>query len=71
MWFIASFLTALGAAYVYEKYENRSVEIATACVAVALASIVLTLVAAPWPIQLLLVVLALFSYRFTNTRLFN
>ncbi|MGJ3244971.1 MAG: hypothetical protein ACFE0J_18105 [Elainellaceae cyanobacterium] len=71
MWFIASLLTAIGAAYIYEKSENVSAELAIACVAVALIGSILTIISAPWPIQLVLLVLALFSYRFTKMNPIN
>jgi fatty-acid desaturase len=71
MWFIASLLTAIGAVYLYEKSEKLSAELAIACVAVALTSLILTLIAAPWPIQLAIVILALVSYRFTKMNPIN
>jgi hypothetical protein len=66
MWFIASLVTTLGAAYAYQKSENFSAEIAMICVAIAIVSLFVTLIAAPWQIQLLLL-LALLSYRVAQT----
>ncbi len=71
MWFIASLLTAVSAAYVYEKSEKSSAELAIACVAIVLASVMLTIIAAPWPIQLVILILALVSYRFTRMNPIN
>ncbi|GEM_PF-6607201 len=65
MWFLAPLIAALGAAYMYEKFEQSSEEVAIVCVAVALAGIVLTLVSAPWPVHFLLALILLAS------RLFN
>jgi hypothetical protein len=62
MWFIAT-VTALGAVYMYEKAEKSSAEVAIACVAVALVGVSLALVAAPWPVHLLMLVAALLSNR--------
>ncbi|MBE9177885.1 hypothetical protein IQ268_04715 [Oculatella sp. LEGE 06141] len=61
-------MTTVGAAYLYERSEKSSQEIAIACLAVALAGIFLTLIAAPWQIQLLLLGVALWSYRATKTK---
>ncbi len=66
MWFVTSLLTVVGAAYFYEKSEKYSAEVAMLCVAIAVPGTVLTLIAAPWPIQLLLLLAVLFSYRFTK-----
>jgi hypothetical protein len=70
MWFIASVVAVLGAACIYNKAEQSSEEIAIFCVAVALVGISLALVAAPWPIHLLMLLAVLLSNRFVD-RLFN
>lgn len=70
MWF-ASLITAIGAAFLYERFEKLSGEAAIACVAVAIASLLLTLIAAPWQIHLLMLVMALLSYPLTKTKLFH
>ena len=62
MWFIAS-IAALSAAYMYNKAEKSSAEISIACVAVALVGIALALVAAPWPVHLLMLAAVLVSNR--------
>lgn len=67
MWFLAPLIAALGAAYIYEKFERSSEEIAIVCVAVALVGVVLTLVSAPWPVHCLLAITLLAS-RFLNTQ---
>jgi hypothetical protein len=61
MWFIASVIIILGAACIYDKAERSSQEIAILCVAIALVGISLAVVAAPWPIHLLMLVAALQS----------
>lgn len=71
MLFIASLVTSIGAVYLYEKCEKTRAEVAIACVPVALISIVLALVIAPWQIHLLLLVGALVSYNYTKSNLFN
>ncbi len=55
MWFVTSFVIAIGAAWAYAWLESVSEELAILCVGIALACILLTLVSAPWPIQLALV----------------
>ncbi|MEM7771833.1 MAG: hypothetical protein AAGA75_15775 [Cyanobacteria bacterium P01_E01_bin.6] len=67
MWFLAPLITALGAVFVYDKCERSSAEIAIICVAVALGSIILTIVVAPWPIQLALAAI-LVAFRVARTR---
>lgn len=67
MWFLAPLIAALVAAYVYERFERSSEEIAIVCVAVALVGIVLTLISAPWPVQFLLAMILL-AFRFLNTQ---
>lgn len=63
MWFIASVVAAFSAALVYEKAEKSSSEVAIACVAIALVGVSLALLAAPWPIHLLMLVAVLASNR--------
>jgi hypothetical protein len=69
--FIASLITSIGAAYLYEKCEKTWAEIAIACAAIAVISLVLMLIVAPWQIKLLLVGVTLASYNFTKPNLFN
>ncbi|WP_339384579.1 hypothetical protein [Oscillatoria sp. FACHB-1407] len=64
-------VTSIGAAYLYEKCEKTRAEVAIACVPVAIISLLLALMVAPWQIQLLLLVGALASYQYTKTKLFN
>jgi hypothetical protein len=71
MWFIISLVTTVGAAYLYERSEKTSQETAIACVAVALMGVFLTLIAAPWQIQLILLMVALLSYRVTKEKQVN
>ncbi|MEB3233712.1 MAG: hypothetical protein VKJ64_22075 [Leptolyngbyaceae bacterium] len=52
-------MLATSAAAMYEKLEAISEEGAIACVAVGLISTVATLIAAPWPFHLLLVLMIL------------
>ncbi|MGF1514309.1 MAG: hypothetical protein ACFB5Z_11520 [Elainellaceae cyanobacterium] len=59
MWFITSFAIAIGAAWAYARFETVSEELAILCVGVALACVLLTLVSAPWPVQLALVAVLL------------
>lgn len=55
MWFITSFIIAAGAAWAYAWFEPVSEELAILCVGIALACVLLTLISAPWPIQLAMV----------------
>lgn len=71
MWFVATLLIAIAAVSVYQKAERISEEVAIGCVAVAIACLFATLIAAPWPVQLVLLIVALGSYRFTQTRWLN
>ncbi|MGB3492136.1 MAG: hypothetical protein WBA57_05380 [Elainellaceae cyanobacterium] len=64
---MAPLITALGAAYIYEKFERSSEEIAIVCVAVALVGVVLTVISAPWPIQFLLAAILL-AFRLLNAQ---
>ncbi|MEL6223861.1 MAG: hypothetical protein AAFR31_14610 [Cyanobacteria bacterium J06627_8] len=57
MLFLAPLIAALGAAFLYGKCEQSSAEMAMICVAVALAGTVITIVIAPWPIQLALAII--------------
>lgn len=66
MWFLATLFTAVGAAFLYEKCERISTEIAVICVAVILASTIITLIAAPWPLQLGLLIVLLISRMMTT-----
>ena len=70
MWFLAPLCAAVSAAVVYEKCERSSAEIAIICVAVVLASVVLTIIFAPWPIKLVLAIL-LFASRFMRAEALN
>lgn len=54
MGFVTALLMAVGATFLYEKAQLRSVEVAVGCLAIALFGLVGALVLAPWPIQLLL-----------------
>lgn len=62
MLFIASLITTVGAVFLFEKCEKSCAEIAIACIPVALISLILTLVFAPWELQLVLLVLLLPLY---------
>jgi hypothetical protein len=54
MSFITALLISIGSALLYEKVQLRSLEVAVGCVAVALFSLIVAVVIAPWQIQLLL-----------------
>lgn len=54
MGFIAALSITLGAVVLYERAHNRSDEVAIGCVAVALLGLVISIVIAPWPIQLMM-----------------
>ncbi|MFM7428037.1 MAG: hypothetical protein ACKO7W_24065 [Elainella sp.] len=54
MGFVTALLMTVGATFLYEKTQLRSVEVAVGCLALALLGLVVTLILAPWPIQLLL-----------------
>lgn len=68
MWFLASLVTTFSAVYTYQKVERSSAEVATICVALGLIGLVLSLIIAPWPIQLALVVGLLLSSRLWENR---
>ena len=55
MWFISS-VVAVGAVAMYDRLEDVSEEAAIACVAIALTSIVIFLISAPWQVHLVVVV---------------
>lgn len=61
MIFLASLVFAIGAAYLYEKYEQTHPLVAIACVPTELVSLLLVLISAPWQLQLLLLVFLLGS----------
>ncbi|NJO76935.1 MAG: hypothetical protein HC833_26345 [Leptolyngbyaceae cyanobacterium RM1_406_9] len=60
MWFIASLVAAIGAVRFYDKVEKFSEEVAIALLVVAIVSLIFSLFSAPWFIQLLLLIAALF-----------
>lgn len=68
MWFIAALLT-LGATYLYGKSGRTSDEIAIACIPIACCGLLITLVAAPWQIQLLLLAAILLAYPIAKAKL--
>ncbi len=68
MWFLASLVTTFSAVYTYRKVERSSAEVAIICVALGLIGVVLSLIIAPWPIQLVLVTGLLISSRLFETR---
>jgi hypothetical protein len=59
--FIATLVVMLVAIFLYGKVQNVSVEIAVGCIAVALLSLVIAIVIAPWQIQTLMLVGVLVS----------
>jgi hypothetical protein len=63
MGFVTALLMTIGATFLYEKAQLRSVEVAVGCLAVALCGLVAALVLAPWPVQLLLLGILLASVR--------
>jgi hypothetical protein len=71
MWFIAALLIMLGSAFLYEKSQKMSVEIAVGCIAVTLVSLVIAIVVAPWQIQLMLLVGILLSSSWGKVDLFS
>lgn len=66
MGFLSALILMLGAAFLYGKVQRASVEIAVGCVAVTLLSLVVAIVIAPWPIQMLILIGVLASYSFTK-----
>lgn len=68
MVFATSLVTAVGAAYLFQKSERSHPTLAIACVPIELISLVLLLVTAPWQIHLILLLAVLASYRFVRTR---
>lgn len=59
--FIATLVIMLLALFLYGKVQNVSVEIAVGCVAVAILSLVIAIVIAPWQIQTLMLLGVLLS----------
>lgn len=59
--FIATLIIMLVALFLYGKVQSVSVEIAVGCVAVALLSLVVAIVVAPWQIQTLMLLGLLLS----------
>lgn len=59
--FIATLVIMLVALFLYGKVQAVSVEIAVGCVAVALLSLVIAIVIAPWQIQTMMLVGVLVS----------
>ena len=68
--FIPALLVSTCAVALYEKLEAISEEGAIACVAVGLVSILTTIVVAPWPFHLLMV-LAVLLFRFGSSKRFS
>jgi hypothetical protein len=68
MVFITSLVTAIGAAYLYEKSEKTYPLVAIACVPIAMLSLLSLLIFAPWQIQLLLLIGVLVSYHFIRSK---
>ncbi|WP_088893142.1 hypothetical protein [Leptolyngbya ohadii] len=66
MVFLTALCTTIGAAILSDRIGRAFPEIAVGCLSVALLALVVTLVSAPWEIQLALVVAAVVSYRSLN-----
>ncbi|MBF2050999.1 hypothetical protein [Leptolyngbya sp. 7M] len=71
MGFITALMIMLGSAFLYEKVQTRSVEVAVGCMAVALVSLVVAIVVAPWQIQLLMLLGILLSSAWIRVDLFS
>ncbi len=67
MGFVTALLVTVGATVLYEKAQLRSLELAIGCLAAALCGLLATLVLAPWPIQLLLLLGVLSSSMRANS----
>ena len=65
MWFATSLVIAVLAAFAYAWFEAVSEELAILCVGIALVCSLLTLLSAPWPVLLALVVV-LFATRWAS-----
>ncbi len=63
LFFIFSLATFLVAVYIFKVSKNSADEIAYLAASIALVSLVVSLVLAPWPVQLLLLVLVLLKTR--------
>jgi hypothetical protein len=61
MGFITTIIIFVGALFSYRQLHNISVELAVGCMVVALVSLVIAIVLAPWPIQLLMLLAVLLS----------
>jgi hypothetical protein len=66
MLFFTALCTTIGAALLSDRVGHNFPEIAVGCLSIALLALVVTLVSAPWQVQLLLVVAAIVSYRSLN-----
>lgn len=69
MMFLASLMMALGATMVYERSQRTYPTVAVFCVPVILVSSLFLLVSAPWQVKLVLLGIALLSYRFIRPEL--
>jgi hypothetical protein len=69
--FIATLFVMLVALFLYGKVHNVSVEIAVGCVAVAILSLVVAIVIAPWQIQTVMLVGVLLSSSLSKLDVIN
>lgn len=70
MEFVAALMTMLGAVLLYEKVQRVSLEVAVGCLSVALLSLVLAIILAPWQIQLMLLLGIFLSSSLSKADLF-
>lgn len=66
MLFFTALCTTVGAALLSDRVGHTFPEIAVGFLAVALLALVIALVSAPWQIQLVLLAVAILSYRSLN-----
>jgi hypothetical protein len=69
--FIATLVIMLIALFLYGKVQSISVEVAVGCVAVAILSLIVAIVIAPWQIQTMMLVGVLLSSSLTKFDVLN
>lgn len=69
--FIATLVIMLIALFLYGKVQSFSVEVAVGCVAVAILSLIIAIVVAPWQIQTLMLVGVLVSSSLSKLDVIN
>lgn len=69
MGFVTALMVMFGSVFLYEKSQNISVEVAVGCIGIAILSLVIAIVLAPWQLQLLLLLGVVLSTSLIKTDL--